>query len=303
MTQTELPKIFHLQFTPEQWSQLVRLRALLGKPLPTTRESCQALDACLGHLRKYQVFARVANRIIPSLPKDREELDRFGSSRNLHSEEFGALTEAMLCELYSSLDGLLEFFQAIYPAMKPLQKMRFASILFQSAKDGELPVDFPESVRALLAVAHTEWFEELRKLRIEITHGTVGFFSLDEKLEAVTYFNDGLSSTGHNVFHIKDIVAVVRNFDNQVRALFEEIAKFYLAQLLPIPRMYTCGLYRGLLYIRMIEPSSDLNFNSGHCASWNWFEQDSEKFCPLAKQCGAYTRKWPGGHEAALAAV
>jgi hypothetical protein len=159
MTQAELPKIFHLQFTPEHWSQLVRLRALLGKPLPTTRESYQALDACIGHLRKHQVFARIADRIIPSLPKDREELDRYGASRNLHSEEFGALTEA------------------------------------------------------------------------------------------------------------------------------------------------TCGLYRGLLYIRMIEPPPDLNFNSGHCASWNWFEQDSEKFCPLAKQCGAYSRKWPGGHEAALAAV
>ena len=301
MTQAELPKIFHLQFTPEQWSQLVRLRALIGKPLPTTRESYQALDACIGHLRKYQVFARIADRIIPSLPKDREELDRYGASRNLHSEEFGALTEAMLCELYSSLDGLLNFFQAIYPTMHQLEKMRFASTLFQSAREGKLPADFPESVRTLLATAHTNWFEDLRNLRREITHGTVGFFSLDEKHETVTYFNDGLSSTGHNVFHITDIVSVVRNFDSQVRVLLEEIAKFYLAQLLPIPRMYTCGVYRGLLYIRMIEPSPDLNFNSGHCASWNWFEKEPEKFCPLAKQCGAYTHKWPSGDVAALA--
>src|ERR1039457_5167306 len=241
MTQAELPKIFHLQFTPEQWSQLVRLRALLGKPLPTTRESYQALDACIGHLRKYQVFARVADRIIPNLPKDREELDRYGSSRNLHSEEFGALTEAMLCELYSSLDGLLHFFQAIYPTMERLQKIRFASTLFQSAKEGRLSTDFPEPVRLILAAAYAGLFEELRNLRKKITHGTVGFFSFDEKEETVTYFNDGLSSTGHNVFHIKDIVTVVRNFDNQVRVLFEDIARFYLAQLLPIPRMYTCG--------------------------------------------------------------
>jgi hypothetical protein len=142
MTQAELPKIFHLQFTPEQWSQLVRLRALIGKPLPT----------------------------------------------------------------------------------------------------------------------------------------------------------------GHNVFHITDIVSVVRNFDSQVRVLLEEIAKFYLTQLLPIPRMYPCGLYRGLMYIRVIEPSPNLNFNSGHCGSWDWFEQSPEKICPLATRCEAYTRKWPGGNAAALTA-
>jgi hypothetical protein len=170
MSQAELPKIFHLQFTPEHWSQLVRLRALLGNPLPTTRESYQALDACIGHLRKYQVFARIADRIIPSLPKDREELDRYGASRNLHSEEFGALTEAMLCELYSSLDGLLNFFQAMYPTMDQLQKMRFASSLFQSAKEGRLSEDSPEPVRVILAAAYAGWFEELRKLRVEITH-------------------------------------------------------------------------------------------------------------------------------------
>lgn len=303
MTQAELPKIFHLQFTPEHWSQLTRLRALLGKPLPTTRESYQALDACLGHLRKYQVFAGIADRIIPNLPKDREELDRYGSSRNLHSEEFGALTEAMLCELYSSLDGLLDFFKAIYPTMQQLQKIRFASNFFQFANETRLPADFPEPMRIILATAYADWFEGLRKLRVEITHGTVGFFALDEKQETVTYFNQGLSSTGQNVFHIKDILTVVRNFDNQVRVLFEGIAKFYVAQLLPIPRMYTCGVYRGLMYIRVIEPSPDLNINSGHCGSWDWFEQDPEKFCPLAKNCGAYTRKWPGGCAAALKAV
>jgi hypothetical protein len=289
----ELPKIFHLQFTPEHWSRLVRLRALLGKPLPTTRESYEGLDACIGHLQKYQVFARIADRIIPNLPKDREELDRYGASRNAHSEEFGALTEAMLCELYSSLDGLLQFLQAVYPTNRELKKIRFASSLFQSAKENKLSVVFPEPVRQTLAAAYDDWFDKLRNLRIEITHGTVGFFSFDELQQSVTYFNNGLSSSSHQVFHIKDIVTVVRNFDTQVRALHEEIAKFFLSQLLPLPRMYTCGVYQGLLYIRMVAPASDLNFHSGHCASWNWFEQQPEKFCPLAKQCGAYGRKWP----------
>jgi len=42
-------------------------------------------------------------------------------------------------------------------------------------------------------------------------------------------------------------------------------------------------------------PSPDLTFESGHCASWNWFEKEAEQFCPLAMRCGAYGRKWPGG--------
>jgi hypothetical protein len=297
---SDLPKIFHLQFDPARWTQLERLRAMLGKPLPTTRASYQALDACLGHLQKYQALCRVAARIIPNLPKDRLELETYGASRNLHCEEFGALLEAMLCELYESLDGLRHLLCVVYPKAQGLQD-KSNEKLFQRAKNKRYSADFPEPIRIALAAAYDDWFPKLHELRTKITHGTVGSFYLDEKQESVNYINEGLSSL-NQVFAIKDILSTVRAYDANVRSLLETIAGFFLAQLLPIPRMYPCGVYLGRMYIRMVAPTTDMTIHSGHCASWDWFEKEPGLFCPLARQCSAYTRKWPGGNAAALAA-
>ncbi len=266
---------------------------MLGEPLPLTRDTYEALDACLGHLRKYQVFARIADRVVPNLPKDREELERYGGSRNLHSEEFGALLEAMLCELYASLDGLRQFLCVVFPKMQGLQN-KSNEKLFRRAKERAYGKDFPEPVRVALEAAYNDWFPKLRFLREEITHGTVGFFSFDAKKGTVTYLNSGLGSSRRS-FVLEDVVAVVRGNETHVRKLLEDVAEFFLPLITPVPRMYPCGIYLGRLYIRMVTPTSNLTFDSGHCASWNWFEKEAEQFCPLARRCGAYGRKWPSG--------
>ncbi|MCX6901030.1 MAG: hypothetical protein NT105_20340 [Verrucomicrobia bacterium] len=295
---TNIPNVFHLQFTPEHWSRLERLRSLLGEPLPTTRDCYEALDACIGHLRKYQVFERIAARIVPNLPKDREELEHRGGSRNIHSEEFGALIEAMICELYASLDGLRQFLCVVFPKTQGMQK-KSNEKLFKRAKEQAYGADFPEPMRVALAAAYDDWFPKLRDLRTEISHGTVGSFHLDARSNNVTYFNQGLGSP-HRAFVLKDVVTVVRGYEAQVRSLLENVAGFFLPQLVPVPRMYPCGFYLGRIYIRMVAPSLEVDFNSGHCASWDWFEKEPGHFCPLAKQCGAYDRKWPGGSAAVV---
>jgi hypothetical protein len=274
------------------------LRALLGPPFPRTRESYEGLDACIGHLHKYEIFARVADRIVPELPKDYEELEKYAASRNIHSQEFGALSEAMICELYASLDGLRQFLCALYPKVQGMQN-KSNEKLFRKAKDRAYSADFPEPLRIALAEAYDEWFLKLRILRGEITHGTIGHCHVNQDKQTVTYYNEGLGSNG-NVFVLEDVVSVVKSYHGKIQSFIAKISEYFINQLSPIERMYPCGTYLGLMYIRVVAPSPRLTFNDGHCASWNWFEKEGQHFCPLAKTCGAYTRKWPGGDETAL---
>jgi hypothetical protein len=269
---------------------------MLGDPLPTTPKAYEGLDICLHHQNKVTTFARLAQRVVPNLPKDREELDQTGASRNEYATEFGVLIESMLCEMYSSLDGLGLFLCAVFPKARRLQH-KSNEKLFRLAKENQYSPDFPESVRLAMAKAYNDWFPRLRNMRLQITHRSGGFFHLDKK-NKVVYFHGSLRQKPEI---IDDVVGVVNGLEEKVRSFLEGIAEYFVLRLAPKPRLYPCGTYRARIYMRMVAPAPTLDVHSGHCASWNWFEKDPELFCPLAKECGAYKRKWPGGDVAALA--
>jgi hypothetical protein len=295
---SDIPKIFHRQFAPEHWSKLQTLRALLGDPLPTTPNAYEGLDVCLNHQNKVVIFARLAQRVVPHLPKDREELDQTGASRNEYATEFGVLIESMLCEMYSCLDGLGLFLCAVFPKTRRLQH-KSNEKLFRLAKENQYGVDFPDTVRLAMGKAYDDWFPRLRNMRRQITHRSGGFFHLD-KDNKVVYFHGSLRQKPEI---INDVVGVVNVLEERVRSFLEDIADHFVLQLSPKLRLYPCGNYRARIYLRMVAPGTNLNMHSGHCASWNWFEKDPELFCPLARECGAYRRKWPGGDVAALAGI
>jgi hypothetical protein len=286
---------FHLQFAPEHWSSLQTLRSMLGDPLPTTTRAYEGLDACLHHQNKVVIFARLAQRIVPDLPKDREQLEATGASDNIHSAEFGALLEAMLCEMYSSLDGLAMFLCEAFPRARGLQ-CKSNEKLFRRAAETGYGDTFPEEVRKLLAEAYGGWFPRLRSMRKQITHSTGGFFYLDKE-NRITYFHGAMVRRPQI---IEDIVGVVNKLEEKVRSFLEQMACYFIAQLAPKPRMYPCGNYRARMYIRMVAPKPDLSFHDGQCVSWEWFEKEPEFFCPLAQQCGAYKNKWLDGYAAAV---
>lgn len=294
-----LPPIFHLDFAPEHWTKLMTLRAMLGDPFPTTPAVYEGLDICLNRLHKYETFSRLAERVIPELPKDREELDRFGASRNLHSAEFGVVVEAMISELYGTCDGVREFLYALFPKVQGVSRKKNETV-FRRAHENSYGPDFPADVRLSLADAYRTWFPTLRDLRRQIAHREGGSFHLDESGEKVVYWHG--PSVGDKRLIIKDVMNMVKEYEVAVRATLESIAGHFVAQLLPKPRIYLCGLYQARLYMRMVAPTPNLTFNDGHCVSWDWFESEREFFCPLAERCGAYKRKWPGGYAAAMAA-
>ena len=46
---------------------------------------------------------------------------------------------------------------------------------------------------------------------------------------------------------------------------------------------------------RWVNPADELTFDSGRCASWQWFERPENPTCPFKENCGAYRNKAPVG--------
>ncbi len=292
----DLPKIFFIQFAPETWSALHKLRHFTGPPLPNNGYVRIGLRDCENHLDKVSVLWRVAEQLRPSLMLDREELDRLGATNNLHSQEFAAVCEAIVCALYSALDGLRVFIFGGYHGVKRVQNESNEKLL-KRAKLNEYGPGFDEEIRTLLAEAYDSWFPPLRLLRTELIHGSTGSCHLDTGTNLIRYFNNGIKQEGRTYFK-DDIEGLLRGFEGYVRKLVEDVARMHFARLIPELQFHMCGTYLGRWYGRMAAASPTVSSNDGHCLSYDWFEKEEGFFCPLAKQCPAYQRKWPDGSKA-----
>lgn len=297
MKPSDLRDVFLLNFMPEQWTSLHKLRYFLGAPLPNDGSVRIGLRDCEQHLSKVQVLWRVAERLRPNLILDREELERIGGTANLHSQELAAVFESIICALYSSLDGLRKFLFGVYRNVKGVQNGSNGK-LFDRAQEKQYGPGFSEEIRLLIAEARKSWFLRLREIRTELTHGSTGTCHLDTKTNLVRYFNEGIKREGGNLF-LDDIEGLVRTFDGKVRELIHSIAAYFYTQLEPVLQFQICGMYRARWYGRMVAAAPNISSKDGHCLSYDWFEKEPGYFCPLAKQCSAYERKWPGGSASA----
>jgi hypothetical protein len=144
----ELPNVFHLQFAPQDWTHLHKLLAFVGLPLPKDANVRIGLRDFESHLDKVSILWRILERLRPNLILDREELEKLGGTNNLHSQEFAAVCESIVGELYSSLDGLRTFIFGTYRHVQRVQRGSNGK-LFEGARDGKYGADFPEEIRVL----------------------------------------------------------------------------------------------------------------------------------------------------------
>ena len=282
--------VFLLQFTPDRWTALRKLRIFAGPPLPDDSNVRIGLRDCERHLNRAIVYGRIVARLRPNLVHDREELEKYGGSDDLNSEEYAAVCEAIIATLYSALDGLRTFLFGAYRKVQGVQNGSNGK-LFERAKKQEYGTGFPGEIRSLLSDAWDTWFLPLRKFRTELTHGSTGHCHLDQKTGLVRYFNEGIKMND-KVFMLENIDGYLLETETGVRALIEKVAVFHFNQLQQVPKFALCGMYRSRWYGRMVAPSNELSFGSGHCLSHDWFEKEEGDFCPLAERCEAYSRKW-----------
>lgn len=277
---------FLLRFAPDVWSAPGRFKNFLGAPYHVTEDLQKAIQSCIDHTHKYEVLASLANRIHPTLVEDIEELETNGYTPANRASEYAAVIEAMVCELYSVLDGIRYSIYWLFHGCRGVQK-KSTSQLFSRAADDGYGAQFPEEVRKLLSSAYVDWFFSLRRLRTAFTHGGLGSCHMDKKTGVVSYMNTSLG-TQERAHVIDDIVSVVSCIATSVFTLQQELFEYLYSGLEQVESMQFCGIFKGRMYMRKVFPASDLNRGSGKCASSDWFSVERDFFCPLASQCPAY---------------
>ena len=285
-------EVFFLQFHPESWPASTKLLHFMGAPFPHNGYAVTGLKDCLSHMDKVTVLWRVLATLRSGLKLDREELESIGGTSNEHSKEYAAVAEALLCALYSAVDGLRHSIYGVYKKVRKVQQGSNGE-LFRRAFDYEYGPEFPEEIRILLADAHG-WFSEFRSLRTELTHGATGSCHAQKEGDAIMYFNDGIRKDGKSFYHM-DVESLLRGYEKGVRELVESITSYFLARLESVPKFQLCGTYRGRFYARMVTASDAAFIGAGQCMSYDWFEKEEEHICPLASRCEAYLNKWPEG--------
>ena len=52
-----------------------------------------------------------------------------------------------------------------------------------------------------------------------------------------------------------------------------------------------CGIFYGRIYHRLVRPSKAVDFHSGRCGAYEWFELEENPTCPFVDSCDAYKRR------------
>lgn len=161
--------------------------------------------------------------------------------------------------------------------------------LFRRAAEGYYRTEFPEPVKQALSSAFCTWYPELRRIRVEVSHGNIGSCHIDSSTGRIVYMHAGLG-TDQRALVIADLEAKLTEFSVHVGELVDCVFEFLCSKLESVEVQLPCGVFRGRLYERCVGYSDNLDFNSGACYSKRWFENEPEHLCPMRSKCGAYLR-------------
>lgn len=288
MVGVKLPDNFILHYAPQTWTFARKFLVFAGPPFRVDSDLITGTAAAVAHREKYEVLGGIANDLVPEVQAEAAQLNESGYSLGRQGRALAAVSEAMLAELYSTLDGLR---RAVYSAFRGTRSLQRKSTLklFQLAAEGKYGSQFPRELNECLSLAYHSWFPRLRAIRTETTHGEIGRCWANLKTGRIQY-SHGYSGRGDPELHLDDVIGYANESHDNVMRVVEFFFETFFKRLQPIERPYICGIFRGVPYQRMVAPVPDVSFNDGRCLSRSWFEHKPQYLCPLRDNCGAYTR-------------
>lgn len=277
---------FALAFSPEHWTWTEKLNKFYGAPYPDNRFAKNAVASCIDHRRKFFILAGLANRLRGTLVQDNEEMDTLGHTMAERSQEYAALFEVLVCELYSVLDGMRFTAYEFFAGCRGIQK-NSTSKFFSNAAENRYGPAFPEEIRVILATAYADWFVPLRKLRTSLTHGGLGSCVYDRHSNKISYVNSSLGSSTQ-AWVTADAEGFINPLAEKVFALEDAYFKHFYSGLAPLETQLPCGFYHGKIYFRKVLPVDNLTWHSGRCTTRQHFNAATDYYCPLTSECAAY---------------
>jgi hypothetical protein len=280
------PKCIVIAFTPERWGRLERFQHFYGGTHHFDRDTQKSLPGAANHFHKALILLEVAKEHASRLPEDRAQLKERGHTPARRGKELSALVESILLDLYSSIDCTRKVVTFIYRNHRGVKQS--TRKLFQAAAAGTIDATVPEGIRN--AFANAAWYADFRALRDAITHSDVGSCHLDEKSGKVFYMHAGLERDGKALV-IEDIFDHVEKTKDNVNVFMGQVFHCLNADLKDEEVWQMCGLFDGRVYSRFVRPSEAVDFNSGRCDAFRWFQKRENPECPFMRECAAYQRR------------
>lgn len=275
-----------VRFAPERWGQIDRFSSfyfLTARPIDRDR---QAIEGVTNHFHKACRLLQVAENIAPLIEEDESELREKGFTSGRRSLEFTAVVESAVTALYSSVDCARKTLNIVYPKAQGLPDS--TRKLFQNAENGKIDGTIPEAIRDALIGA--DWFLPLRVLRDALTHTNTGSCHRDHESGEIRYFSDAvkpISGKGYVDDFVHYILEVRDRINQFLGVIFSELNK----TLDDSEVWQMCGIFFGRVYHRFVRASEAVDFNSGRCGAYEWFENDENPTCPFVESCGAFQKR------------
>lgn len=280
------PKCIVIDFTPNRWGTLERFQHFYSGTHKFDRDTQKSLPGATNHFHKALILLEIAKQHAPLLSEDRAQLKEHGHSPALRGKELSALVESILLNLYSSIDCTRKVVAFIYRNHRGVKQS--TRKLFQAATNGTINASVPEEIRN--AFANATWYTDFRILRDTIAHSDVGSCHLDEKCGKVFYMHGGLERD-RKALIIEDIFNHIEKTKDNVNQFMGQVFHCLNAELNDEEVWQMCGVFDGRVYSRFVRPSEAVDFNSGRCDAFRWFEKQNNPNCPFMQKCAAYQRR------------
>lgn len=271
-------------FAPEQWGEIVFFKKFHVGTHKLKPDAQKALGGVSNHFKKASILYGLAVRLLPNLQIDEQELSATGHTPASNSAELAAVVEEVFTELYASVECARKVVTDIYRGVSKLPTDSTRKFFLRIQND-EVGAAFPSELGAL--IKSCDWYEGLRKIRDELTHADIGHCNLERGTEFVTYMHTGLNANGSPLI-VQNVMGHLDGLANRVNGFLGGVFHFLNGQLMPVEIDEVCGLFFGRIYMRKLPLESPLNFHTGRCESFRWFENVEGCRCPMADNCGAY---------------
>lgn len=270
-------------FGPEMWGEILKFKNLYPGTHRFKPFEARAVSGCYNHFMKAVSFRRLADRIRPDLVLDLQKLEDTGASNMEHSREFTIVAESVVIELHSAIECAVKVVRAIYgPQCRGFKDSTSGFFTNFNKIEGPIPAEITALVR------DATWYPALLKLRSELVHGDMGRCRLDEPEGTVRYGHDSAGSARDR--------ADFEDFEKWIDTKFAQVNEFLGGIFHWLNRDLTgevdilCGFAQGSPLMRRLKPEPEIDFNSGVCLAFKWFELPDRTPCPWLSQCGAYER-------------
>jgi len=175
-------------------------------------------------------------------------------------------------------------FRPLGETFYPLFRLGFTLIRVAFVSD-----NIPFGIRE--AFKNADWYEQFRSMRDALTHSDVGSCHLDEETGKVRYMHSKLG-TDRKALVVEDIFDHVEKLFQKVNIFLGKVFAALNETLIDEETWQLCGFFGGRVYSRFVRPIEVIDFHSGRCEAYEWFEKEENPCCPFSDVCGAYKNRY-----------